>query len=342
MKRLLYLDWLRIFATVAVVTIHVTAGVVTINLFSGQTQWLSGNLFETISRWCVPMFVMVSGALLLNDEREYTYKNFLVKRVSKVFIPLLGWSIIYYSYFVYQGHYAFSVKNFIKRFSTGDIYVHFWFIYMILGLYLITPLLKILVKNATKKDVKYFLLLWIYISVIAKLMRYLIGFSFNVELHFTTNYVGYYILGYYLFKYEITRKWRTVIYASGFLGLFATFFLTYIATRRADGVLQEFWYEYLSPNVLLVAVGLFVFFKYSPIGKSAELSFIPKVINNTSFGVYLVHMLVINILVTKFTIIWFDFHPILGIPYRVTITILVSVIIVTIMKKIPLLNKLVP
>lgn len=341
MKRLVFLDWLRILATIAVVTIHLSAGVVTVNLYNGQTYWLSGNLYESISRWCVPMFVMVSGALLLNDTREYTYKSFLVKRVSKVFIPLLVWSFIYYSYFVYQGYYGFSTTDFLKRFSTNGISIHFWFVYMILGLYLITPLLKIFVRNASKKDIKYFLLLWFYISVVAKLMRYLFGFSFNIELYFVTNYVGYYILGYYLLKYEITLKWRYIIYFGGLMGLLGTFFLTYLSTIKANGALQEFWYEYHSPNVLLVAIGIFIFFKYSLKKNNDKLSFIPKVINNTSFGIYLVHMLVINILANKFSLIWINLHPALGIPYKVTIIVFVSAIIVIVIKKIPYLNKLV-
>lgn len=341
MKRLLFLDWLRILATIAVVTIHISAGVVTANLFNHQTSWLAGNLFESISRWAVPMFVMVSGALLLNDQRVYTYREFLTKRVSKVLIPLIGWSIIYYSYFVYQGYYGFSIIDFTKLFSTNGISIHFWFIYMILGLYLITPLLKILVQNAAKKDIEYFILLWFYVSVIAKLMRFLFDFSFNVELYFATNYVGYFILGYYLLKYEITLIWRKVIYSSAIIGLLATFFLTYMSTIKSGGVLQEFWYEYHSPNVLLVTVGLFVAFRYSPIKNDKKLPYIPSIINNTSFGIYLVHMLVINIVSTKFSFIWFNFHPAFSIPYKVSIVIIISAFIVLIMRRIPYINKLV-
>ena len=226
-------------------------------------------------------------------------------------------------------------------FSTNGISIHFWFLYMILGIYLTTPIIKIFVRNASKKDLTYFLMLWFYISVVAKLMKYLYGFSFNLELYLVTNYIGYFILGYYLFKFEIEKIWRKIIYLAGIMGLLATYFLTYFSTINNDGALQEFWYEYHSPNVLLVAIGLFVFFKYNLKANGDKLPFIPKVINNTSFGIYLVHMLVMNIISTKFTFLWFNLHPAIGIPYKVTFVIFVSAVIVLILSKIPLLNKLV-
>jgi len=285
---------------------------------------------------------MISGALLLNDHREVTYKEFLTKRINKIFIPLFGWSAIYYFYNVYIGNYVFSPTSYIEMFSTNGISYHLWFIYMMLGLYLITPIVKIFVRNASKRDIRYFLLLWFYASVVAKLLKYLYGFSFNIELYYVTNYVGYYLLGYYLFRYELSLMVRRIIYVGAIAGSLGTFWLTYISTKNADGALQEFWYEYHSPNVMLATIGIFVFFKYMPINNERKLPPIPKLINYTSFGIYLVHMLSMRVLSTKFSLIWFDVHPAFAIPYKVVLTLAVSIIIISIMKKIPVVNKLVP
>ncbi|PSL40663.1 surface polysaccharide O-acyltransferase-like enzyme [Planomicrobium soli] len=342
MNRFLFLDWLRILATLAVVTLHSSTSFVLTNFHEDSFSWLVGNFYESITRWCVPVFVMISGALLLNDVKTNTYKSFLSKRLSKVLVPLLGWSIIYYGYFVFQGRYSFSLLEFAQNFSTNKISNHFWFIYMLLGLYLITPLLKILVQNATKRDIKYFLLLWFYASIMVRLLNFYFGFSFNVELYFATSFIGYYLLGYYLMKYEISLNWRKAMYISGLIGVLATFFLTYSLTIEADGKFKAFWYDYHSITVLAASVGLFVFMKYSAANSIAPSQFLAKLINETSFGIYLAHILVMKILATYLPFLWLDMNTFIEIPYKVLLTVFVSILLVKLMKKVVLLRKLVP
>ena len=341
MRRLVFLDWLRILAIVAVLTIHISSGYVLTNFYSSPSSWLAGNFYESLVRWCVPIFVMITGALLLNDPKEYSYKFFLIKRVGKVFTPLLGWSIIYYLYFVFKGEMDFSITEFIRKFSTNGISIHFWYIYMLLGLYLVTPLLKILLKRATKKDITYFLLLWLYASVISRLIKHIYGFSFEIELHFVTEYIGYYLLGYYLVKYHLPWIIRKIIYIFAFIGIIATFILTYYSTVKAEGILEEFWYDYHSPTVLLVSIGLFTFFKHKKFEIGYSLPFLPYVINKTNFGIYLVHLLVMHIFENELPMLWLNVHSSIAIPYRVALTMALSILIVTIIKKIPLLKKLV-
>lgn len=211
-----------------------------------------------------------------------------------------------------------------------------------LGLYLITPLLKIFVQNATKRDVRYFLLLWFYASVLVRILNFYFGFSFNIELYFTTNFVGYYILGYYLMKYEISSKLKKVLYISGFIGVIVTFFLTYSLTIKADGNFRAFWYDYHSFNVLLTSIGIFLIMKYSLANRIEASQFLPKIINETSFGIYLVHILIMHFISIKLPFLWLDLNPIIGIPYKVMLTVLISVLIVKIMKKVIILKKIVP
>lgn len=171
MKRLIYIDWLRIIAILGVVTIHVSASFV-LNYSQGYTgAWMTGNFYESISRWCVPVFVLISGALILSSTREITIFNFLKKKLSKIVIPLVAFSVFYYANEVRKEEVAFSLMDFIKRFMTNDIMYHLWFLYMIAGLYIITPLLKLLIKNAKRRDVEYFILLWLFTSVISKTMK---------------------------------------------------------------------------------------------------------------------------------------------------------------------------
>jgi surface polysaccharide O-acyltransferase-like enzyme len=344
MTRYYYLDYLRIYATIAVVTIHVSASIVSANpLETDLFRWLSGNFYETLSRASVPIFVMISGALLLNDNRSLTTRQFLKKRVSKIVIPLVAWSIIYYLAKAFNNINVYSIKEFIYQFFTDNIVAHLWFMYTILGLYLITPLLKILVRNATKKDVEYFLGLWIFASIIGKLMVYLIGFSLSMELFFVTNFVGYFVLGYYLFKYQLSKKLIGFSQIAMVIGLLGTFFFTYYGTIKTGGNLDQYWYAYHSITVFMISVGIFILFKDILYKSKLDINSRLNWFSQSSFGIYLVHLLVLNYLFsTIIGKVWDHLHPIIGIPVNVAIVIIISAIITFIIQKIPVLKKIMP
>ena len=336
-----YFDWLRVLATITVVTIHVAAGYVTTFKPDQELLWFIANFFETISRWAVPVFVMISGALLLRDQREMTYWEFLKKRASKVIVPFVGCSALFYIYGVIMHYYPLSIKEATKLFLTNGISGHFWFFYMIIGIYLTAPLLKVFVKHASKRQIEYFLILWFYASFITKLSSFLFaGITFSLELNFVTNYVGYFLLGYYLYQFEIKKFWRRLSYVGLLVGLFGTYFLTYFYTIKQGGQLNQFWYSYFSPNVLFCAVGLFVLFRYN-LNKPIPTILTP--VNKASLGIYIIHYwLLNNYLWRVFPVVQDNFHQALVVPINILITLILSTVIVLILQRIPLVKKLVP
>ena len=133
------LDLLRI-AAAAVVCLHVSAGVV-LNPLDTLPQWWAGNIGDAASRWSVPLFVMVSGALLLNDNRSFTPMQFYTRRAARLLIPTIFWSALYLAYRRFNSH--TGLAEFLEDTAKGDPYFHMWFLYMIAGLYAVTPLLRI-------------------------------------------------------------------------------------------------------------------------------------------------------------------------------------------------------
>ncbi|GKV69324.1 membrane protein [Sporosarcina sp. NCCP-2716] len=341
MKRLLYLDWLRILAAIAVVVIHVSAGIVTDSSQTYRSPWMAGNFYESLSRWSVPMFVMISGALMLSSRKEQPTTIFLRKKLAKILVPLLVWSIIYYANEVRKGAYDFSISDLLERLASDDIMYHLWFLYMIAGLYLITPLLKILVRHAKRTDIEYFLLLWLIASVGLHWMTYMVGYRIEIELYFVSHYVGYYMLGYYLFTYDLKPAVRKLIYAGGFIGWLLTFFLTYKGSVSSSEPLEYFWYDEHSPNVFLITLSLFVLFQSTKIGE-LRLPWVGKVISEASFGIYLIHVLVMQTLHEQFDFVWFNLHPIIGIPYKVMLVVAISTAIVFVIRKVPIVRGIIP
>lgn len=342
-ERILYFDWLRVYATILVVTIHVAANYIGLNYTEGRAAWLSANFYESIARSSVPLFVMISGALLLSNKKDIDYPFFLKKRVSKILIPLVAWSFIYYCYqvFVRQWIEEFSIKDFITLFLNNEISVHFWFMYMILGLYFATPIVKIFIQNARRKDIEYFLMLWFYASFVVKFMDFHYDLAFNIELFHVTNYVGYFVLGYYLANFPQHVWWTRIGYAFALIGFSSTFFLTYYFTAAHQGEPQLFWYEYHSPNVLLASIGVFLVFKH--LFANRKIGPVLGAANKLSFGIYLLHILVMFMLMNTFVMRVIDNqHALLAIPAEVFLVVVVSAIISFVISKIPIVKNLIP
>ena len=159
-RRYDYMDWLRVLSIFVVVGIHVVSKIIN-NTTTDDWIWHFANMFDAGLRWCVPVFFMLSGALLLTRDKEESVSEFLKKRLSKVVIPLIFWSFIYTLYNIYELGESYTAYEILIQFLTDDIYYHLWFLYTITGLYIMAPFLKLLVVHMDKKTFQAFLLFWI-------------------------------------------------------------------------------------------------------------------------------------------------------------------------------------
>jgi surface polysaccharide O-acyltransferase-like enzyme len=193
-----WLDVLRVFATVAVVFLHVSAEVVTGITDTKTFSWWAANLYDSAVRWAVPVFVMISGALLLGHSHKESFTQFYRKRSSRVIIPLVFWTA---AYFAFISHYygQIELKTALISIVLGKPYWHLWYLYMLVGLYIITPFLRTYVASSSIKE-RYALIIVIF--TFAALNAALNYFVFNniisdMQTVFTmfVPYVGYYICG---------------------------------------------------------------------------------------------------------------------------------------------------
>ncbi|QRM87789.1 acyltransferase family protein [Lacinutrix sp. WUR7] len=245
--------------------------------------------------------------------------------------PLVFWSLIYIAYSVFvvgDNNILFFdlVKKIIRNLLHGSKF-HLWFVYTLLGLYLFIPILRKWVKQAHKKEFHYFLILWFATTLYAipALKLYLP----NLELVNFSGYLGYLVLGYYLSKLKIKNKILPSLCIV--IGVAITFFGTYYSTKT-NGDFEQYFYGYLSPNVMLSAIGIFLLFK-SISFKSNIAEKVSSFISNHSFGIYLVHVLVLSVMST-YGIDWKFMHPIFSIPITKAICLLISSLIIYLLRKI--------
>lgn len=336
-EQVVYLDFLRIFAAFAVIMIH-TAAPLLKKMAEGNTlQFMHGNLYDSATRWSVPIFFMISGALLLNSKRDFELAFFLKKRFNKILIPFLFFSILYF----FINEHPLDLTQFILKLANNAIAGHLWFFYALIAVYLFSPVLTLFVKQSSEKINMFILLVWFFFcSLFPFLNGVLPVFKINFFGPFGI-YLGYFLLGYVLFNKSFSQKQRWIIYFLGVLSYFITFFGTYYYTLNQNGNFFPIFYTYNSPNVLMMAISIFVFFKYACNFKIKNTKILTK-ISSLTFGIYLIHPYFLSIFMKNPNLNFlYNDHLLITIPFICTTVFIVSLILSFIISTIPGLRKII-
>lgn len=307
MSRIRYLDSLRALATFAVVVIHVASN----NWygFVGAPDWLAFTVYAGLCKFCVPVFFMISGVLFLNPKRSYCLKRLYLHNIGRLILFLLAWSFVYLVFHVMEAGEGITFSTLLdcaKSILKGDTQTHFWFVYALIGIYMVAPIIKVFTDNAQRRLVEYFLILWLLIQSVFDAVSQvpLIAPVFhNVDkmlIQVTTSYLGFFVLGRYLDEYEMSLRMRRLIYGFGALGVIVSIGLTMCLSIRL-GAPDASCFGYFFPGIVLYSAAVFVFLKQWD-GRRREdekRPILQKMVNAASrysLGVYGIHMLFVFLL----------------------------------------------
>jgi surface polysaccharide O-acyltransferase-like enzyme len=330
---------LRIMATLAVIIVHVSSYILLNEKNIHSINWWAANLFASSVRWSVPMFVLISGALLLDPLRKQSINVFMKKRFKRVFIPLIFWSIFYscISYCVS----GFTINKIILNIIFGRPYYHLWFLYMIIGLYLFTPAMKVYTEYCVGNE-KYINLLFIlvismsYIFLSIFLSQSMLFLSITLFLP----YVGYYICGYHLRTVilGIGIKQSLLIQIAIVLIMAIGTYLLVMKYGQCDKGL--YLHSYLSPTVMVGSILLFI----SIINKESYFRNMTIITNNSidkissaSLGIYLIHPIIFAFFVKIINLT--KTSAIISIPTLSILIFVLSYIVTLIFMKIPYIRR---
>ncbi|SKC94041.1 acyltransferase [Paraburkholderia hospita] len=283
---------LRIVACAMVVLLHVCGT----NVHEFSERWWSANVYNSLTRACVPLFFMISGATLLHKDEPLG--AFLRKRLVRIVPPLLLWSLVYLGWLYYCGVHT---GNWIVAILSGPTMYHLWYFYAVLGLYAFVPVLRRFVQNCTSGELGWFLGIWFAAAsafpMVYSLVRdpgcgYLRMGVLEETYHLTNfgGYAGFFVLGAVLRDHAARLGgWRTGLPV--FLAASVATGLAAYLQSASLGAVCEFFYLYLSPLVVLAACGLFIAVAGFP--NSAPSSFLQRAADST-LGIYGLHILVID------------------------------------------------
>lgn len=322
-----WVDLLRVIACFLVVFSHCCDPFVA-QFENDRGTFLAGVFSGSFVRPCVPLFAMMTGVLLFPV--RLSMAEFYKKRIKRILLPLVFWSIaLPFLYYVYLNFIAttqsplIAPENFTLDATLHKMYTFLfnftydttplWYLYMLIGLYFIIPILGVWLNQASQRDIQLFLGVWgislvlPYIKMAAPLLGYEGNYGnmglFGVcdwndygTFYYVSGFVGYLVLAHYLVKYPLSWSWGKTwaIAIPMFLAGYAVTSLGFILTQNYFpgnyAYLEIVWY-FAGINVFLMTFPVFVIVQKSHVASSAVLSRIASL----TFGIYLCHFVFVQV-----------------------------------------------
>lgn len=337
-KRIWYWDILRIAAMVFLVIRHSATATFEFVPTLGADWWVC-NVYGSLSAWMVPVFMMISGASFLDPGRNITIDRLYKRNIFRMLCAFFFWAVFYAFYNTFSGQDL--TDSFAEMVFQGHF--HLWFLPMIIGMYILTPLLRTVTSN--RRATYMITAVTAVTGVIVPFLQDMGWFLDNTlitgthHFGFFSSYVCFFFVGYLLHNIEITPGVRKVIYAVGILSTFIVFVGTYLLTVR-DGAHNE---DMQADNNLFTAlqgIAIFVFAKYrlSRTEFKAEHQKLILDISKLTFGVYMIHVVLLALL-DKFGFSPLTYPAVYMIPMLILFVLPMSFFLSFLVGKIPLLGR---
>lgn len=328
-ERIVWIDWLRVAACFMVMVVHSTepfylGGEGSLIATKADAYWTA--FFDSIVRCCVPLFVIASS--FLQFPLHYTTGDFLKKRAVRILVPFAIWSVFYA---LYWGEPVSNLKDLVFNFNYAA--GHLWFVYMLIGMYMIMPLLSPWAEKVSKKELGIYIAIWLLTTLIPLLRDYLnpepLAFAYGPTgiprqalyplwgeaswngygtFYYMSGFIGYLLIGLWLRKFgsELSLKKSLCCgipcFTAGFAVVFGGFlrrvFISSEGSFPVEGpVDMAVWWETTWTNdtigVALMTIGLILLFRNIH-AQGAFYKYVILPISKASYGMYLGHMVALS------------------------------------------------
>ncbi len=315
-----------------------------------QIRWVTVDFYQSIGRIGVPLFLMLTGVLLLQPSQfNESLKVFFKKRWDRIGLPVIFAGLVYFVWFFGVQQQPLTAGAVVQGVLTGPYY-QFWYIYLLIGLYLLTPLIRVLMAHASLNIVKYALILWFASASIMPLIHLVTPFYLDDNVLTFTGYAGYFILGAFLLTVKTTR--RRLLWLLIGLGVALTAINTYAIAATVGGKEMFFFQQYLSPTLILAAAPLFLLLitlqnpqatttveKQKP-SKTRKLI---ASISQNSLPIFLFHVIVLESVQNGYLGLAINgnvINSVIGVPIMTVIVLFLTLGVILALKQIPGFKKL--
>ena len=317
-QRIIYLDFLKVIAIFLMVANHCVDNVTPAER---ALPWynLWGSVYNSFTRPAIPLFMMVTGILLLPTKMDMG--SFYKKRLSRVLIPFLVWSVLYNLFPWFTGllncdpetiHVFFkwadtsqafgdALRNILMiPFNFSAFAVQMWYVYLLIGIYLYIPVFSAWVEKSDKRSQRIFLAIWAVSLFVPYLRNYLTANLFGEcswnefgLFYYFAGFSGYMLLGYHLVKYPLQMS-KVSKYALAAIAFAIGYAVTLIGFKNATAVegqseaMVELFFTFCSPNVALMTFAIFLICKDMRFENKRVNRFISQ-FSICTFGIWMCH-----------------------------------------------------
>lgn len=347
-NREIYYDQLRVLAIIGIVCCHVCCDFIIINpdiMTHFKTFYMIS--FFTLGRFIgIPIFVMLSGALLIN--KNYSLGDFVKKRFNRVFVPYIFWAIIFilFTLFIYKVEFSFKLIFSIIFGSHGTIGVILWFIWMILVVYIAIFIInKILEFGKSKSESfeKRFINILFILSILSYIYINLGSVSLSEGLDNYIAFIPYAVMGYWLTHFDFKIKSNYILLLTLIISIGGYLYFTYDVVMTSISLNNFTAGSYFQFIVMIITFCIVLFFRFLPNNNLSSNKCISKLIlliSKYSFGIYFSHYLILKLLQHVYLMpIKYYNHPIFWTPILLISVFVSSFVLIHIMSKIPFINK---
>ncbi|NER48483.1 MAG: acyltransferase family protein [Symploca sp. SIO1A3] len=284
-------DIIRVAGILGVLFIHITEFSLRNpnNPTELDLQWWLLNLGQSLSIWAVPGFIMLSGALLLNPKiQEESSSTFYQKRLKRIGLPLVFWILVYlpFQHWYTSQPFPYLARKILYGYVSG----HLYFLFIVAGLYLLTPWLRhILNQSSPQQKLVFCIAFFIFIAGIQLANQLTLSWRWNA-LNRWVPHLGYYVIGHYIVNYALDKLGFFMLLSTiGILTTTGGKYLEIIA--NPNGVLFFYSTNYFSFTLIPLAIGFFglLVCLTQSISVESKLVNICRFLAPTTFGIYLVH-----------------------------------------------------
>lgn len=244
-----------------------------------DSKFWAGNIINSFTRISVPLFILISGRFLLG--RKQNMIVFYKTKLNRILIPMAVWGVLYALFNLalnYKLRGEWDVIFAVKSYLFGYPFYHLWYLYMLLGLYAMTPWLNYFILETTEKQ-------------LSKIVVFFMVLGFSVELYnevhqqdpiflvWSIKYIGYFLMGYYL--KNTVKKNSLMLLLAYILSSISIIFFSYYTAKEHNSL---YFNKYVTPFVIIGAISLYKYFSQLNI----QSNFLTRTAHLT-FGIYLIH-----------------------------------------------------
>lgn len=280
------LDVTRVMASMMVVVIHVSASL----FYRFEADWPAANFYDSLSRSAVPLFFMISGALLVPRDSDLSS---IIRRAARMVVPLVFGSYVYLIWWTYNRVQPAPDLNPLSLLK-GPVVFHLWFFYTLLGVYLFLPLLQGLYRKARSLHFFYLAMVLLAASIIPTLRDFGVSVPVGVDLQYFAQYAGYTFAGAVLAGILPTPTQTLLAGALGVVFSMCTALWTWHLSVSSGAPLETV-FVYHAPLVALAGAAFFVAFR--GIGSNFVNGMLARItifVAQNAVGVFIFHIFFID------------------------------------------------